>query len=943
MIFGKLARTKFILITFVLCLLFLLNPSKVSADTPTPNVKVACGQSTYVGIPGVSQIALYGDEYHSLRPYQANDECTSYMSDYASYCGSDLTLKDTVEVKFPGSENYLDGSVDIGDGSCSCSFSQGNGCFVTQNNCANGSTPQCSTYPNVCKAGGAGSCTCFTSKPACITRNDMTYCSYKVPVSKTVTIDVSGAELPIMGNTGDQKEVTNSQNKLSSDEETLTDADKVNNYVSWYLNGTVNRAEYMVVTNEDWDKLINYSGPINKLLPQDIQFINRSASVKRAVNKQSHDQLVGCSLQISTPSVLGFVGEIFNKGKINVLDVPIPCYSTGVLNVLETVTNVKKKHLLSEWNKSGNLPPLMSDAKYINNYAKYLEDYKEWRGQACGSLTFPKTILGVPLPVIGGQTVLVCVNNVFESKFNSYLFNDIPLSSTEDVSGEVKIDSVSNATSVNPGGIKVTGVTFSNQTPSKLFFPHLEESNQLGSLLQDTYTPKGIDPVGSPTEIASGTTCNNVQVRSNAGDNLFASSIKGDLSYTATFTCAFQAAVKKDPTTQCAKDTKNLGSCVKGPWSCPLSIGQSDCGTGYTCGVACYQTVQTCNKDVYVSMSTSTKIPLVDEIWSRLVAGPMAVFKRIFPKTNTEGSVGQIMDIAGSTNVTYSGNNITTTNAALKFPHIGGISEYFLKGIQTALRPKGFGETIEFAQNSITPSCTTKTLPTLPAAQGSCNLKSTTIEGHTMPPSLVNIIEAASQTYNVPPGLIVGIMYGEGLFGGSNEKDWTEANVVDWATCGKVPGCSETGDDYFMGFTESDWRDPQNAILKDLQKLDPNKKVADRCNLLDAVYGVAWNLHNNADGATKFQAPNMPDTCFGIKLSAAVPTSCTWTNEQYESAIKVSESGYTSMCFTKEGSCVTGGGAASACTNGQDSCETLYSRYSNTSHNGCIWDVAHSH
>jgi hypothetical protein len=88
----------------------------------------------------------------------------------------------------------------------------------------------------------------------------------------------------------------------------------------------------------------------------------------------------------------------------------------------------------------------------------------------------------------------------------------------------------------------------------------------------------------------------------------------------------------------------------------------------------------------------------------------MAIFKRIYPKTNTEGSVGRIMDIPGSTSITYSGGGINTTNADLKIPHIGGVSEYFLKGIQTALRPKGFGDVITFADNLIQNNATTSGL-----------------------------------------------------------------------------------------------------------------------------------------------------------------------------------------------------------------------------------------
>jgi hypothetical protein len=491
----------------------------------------------------------------------------------------------------------------------------------------------------------------------------------------------------------------------------------MNGYVSWYLNGTLNKAEYPFLdkSTESSEKIVDYSGPINKLLPQDVLFSERASTVRAATeDKTRHDQVVGCSLNIEA-NVLGLTGMIFGLGDAQLIDIPFPCYTKSILGDIVTV------HRLSDWSEK-DLPPIRSD---YESYAKYFEKYKEWRGNSCVSVTLPATIVG---PIIGGKTFLLCVKDIFNSNYTSYLYNYIPLSSTEDVKGQIKIDAVSSATNTVTDGISVSGVTFSNQTPSTLFYSHMEESSQLGSLLQDTYAPSGADKVGDPTNITSGTSCKSVEVRSNAGDSLFASQLTGTLKYTANFTCEFN---HKYCSTEVIKD------CMLG-YSCQPDENGGTCVKG-----AVSTTAQTCKKIVYITLSTTSSTPEVDNIWSRLVAGPMAVFKRIFPKTNTEGSVGKIMDIAGGTNITYSGTDIAEANTDLKLPHIGGVSEYFLKGIQTALRPKGFGETLVFEENDVQAS----------GEAGSCESDS----------NVEQAMADASSKYGVPQKLLRAIFEIEGL------------------------------------------------------------------------------------------------------------------------------------------------------------------------------------
>src|SRR4030042_3597086 len=81
-------------------------------------------------------------------------------------------------------------------------------------------------------------------------------------VDKPYWIDLSETQLPILGNT---ELVKNSQypNDL------ISDATKLNEYVSWYLNGVNNRAEYGNTKSTDYET-VNFSGPLHKLLPQAI-------------------------------------------------------------------------------------------------------------------------------------------------------------------------------------------------------------------------------------------------------------------------------------------------------------------------------------------------------------------------------------------------------------------------------------------------------------------------------------------------------------------------------------------------------------------------------------------------------------------------------------------------------------------------------------------------
>ncbi len=595
-----------------------------------------------------AQICKKG-ECHYLRPYPT-EPINVTSGELANFCGSDLTITQTATVKYnPDDPN--------------CTF--------------NGT-------------------------------NKIT-CSYQKPIDDRVVINLENANLPIMGNT---EEVKNTEN----DEDIITDAEKVNEYVSWYLSGVPFKKEYGFpnptesdLDTEEQKNLLNYSGPIAKLLPQEIQLAKRIETIERVSGKNLNDdnitppkdrnnQTVVCTkTELDTlllPATLEWALEKLGIGREH----SVPCPEgekiklsewekdlSVINNLISAELSVMKlfakiipsvpgdiiQKVISEnkpWNS--RLPPLSwgkdSDGNPFDDLT-YKKAYNEWRGKLC---------IIIPLP-----RMLVCVENILIPNKWADLFSYVPLSSTEDSKGQVNI----------------TSASFSTEKPSDLFFSHMEKSDELASLLRETYLYEGAggDMLGevSYSGIETPKSCSTVEVRSNKGDNLFATEIVGKLSYNASFTCDYVVSENAHDPLSC-----NICSAKKCVFN---SLATSNCNVEYNeceSDLECADFVggvvnNTCTKTFQIPLSTRSYTPKVENIWSKLVAGPTSIFKRIYPKVGTQ--IGIIKDMAGSTLVDISVGG-TKTTGELKFPHLGGISEYFLKGIQTALRPKGYGETISF-------------------------------------------------------------------------------------------------------------------------------------------------------------------------------------------------------------------------------------------------------
>lgn len=510
-------------------------------------------------------------------------------------------------------------------------------------------------------------------------------CNYTKTGHIKLSIDPSQSKLPIMGNT---ELVYNRDN----DDEKLDDLTKVNDFVSWYLNGTLKSSNnpYPLYTIDlkkifqGYDnEIINFSGPINKLLPQEIQNVAKIQQVENAVkslkatnpdNFIRHDQIVGCTYGLPGPTYLieqlintitGLFGREFNIPFSRIATIIGPCNLKNIPAWLEDLAKflgIKKEHRLSEWKIKNLYPPLRKN--YVDS-REYFIDYKTWRGESCIVIPFwsfiPKFLRGLGF----------CFDNPLKPNYYADLFTNIPMSSTEDRKGDLIINKPPD---VKSNEMEVEVKNFKLIQPATLNFPHMQESYELSQKLQVTFKPQeGTDNnlgFTEPVDISSN--CQILQVRSgdSPGDSLKGKSALAEFDYIASFSCTFS---KKD----------------KNP---------------------------VCRKTMTLNSKIDTNTPLANEVWANLVAGNSSAVRRLFPKFGVD-EMGTLIDMPTVTTAEYkgSGASIGPATAEIYFPHIGGIEEYFLKGIQTLLRPKGFGEPIQFGSLSntsgISGNCSTGTGP----------------------------------------------------------------------------------------------------------------------------------------------------------------------------------------------------------------------------------------
>lgn len=462
----------------------------------------------------------------------------------------------------------------------------------------------------------------------------------------------------------------------------------------------------------------------------------------------------------------------------------------GVINnvVIPAAADVVNNSLAGAWNK--RVPPLPwgtnpNTGKQFTEI-EYQKAYNEWRGQTC-----------VVVPIINH---LVCFDNPTVSPEYADLFPYIPLSNTVDKSAHLPI------TGVGVNGVGGTVVVNSDpqyniiQEPI-LYYPHTAETSELSDVLNKTYIPKE----GTSSDTQTDTTepinnpvtgkCQIANLRSNPGDYLFPEVKPSEVRvYVNSYT------VTRVP---CHDVTGNKGR-------------SAQTGKGVETPEVSYAL---CQGQVAIEIRMNTKVPYAAEIFNSTTAGADSTFRKIYPKVEVGAPVSCIANIPSVTDVQYIpgegmngmkvidplGNN-TTDNAKLYFPYFGSVYDYFLKGIQTALRPQGFGDP--------TPASGTLCLSSL--AGGDCSFDMSKI---------TQAIQKAASKYNIPASLLKSIFQIESADEIANPSSY---QCVE--NSAKAAGVSQITESAYLAVTC-----PNERLSNDIGVCSANSGKLSRCNVDDAV------------------------------------------------------------------------------------------------------------
>lgn len=769
-------------------------------------------------------------------------------------------------------------------------------------------------------------------------------CPTNRTINKNYSISLHNATLPILGNT------QGNENSESGDSG-MDNSQKMNEYVNWYLQGTLGRAEH----EDSYDDIVNYSGPAKKVLPQAIQDLQRLHTLRYAGVQTPYTDNIGFNTKDTDANQSGIqVEESYNHNQIvlcttNNLDInlfgqtlitipwigqtkPTPCYDGNGKR-----TNGDALRLLDWWDRkqAGYGPALTlipgwngiqvwtyATPPYPWNFKKdvyYQKAYQEWRGKVCLFIPVIDKLIGCADDTIPGTGI----NLLFRTNKYADFYQYIPLGNTADKTGDHGAETVVVHTATNDTQAEILGYDYPFESVPILFYPHYENVADTAEALNSAHTPldckkndcKPFKGIGNGIEPE---TCDIVDVRSNEGDPITFDS--GKITHIAVNNVRIHVS-------QISCTEESIQSQVDNENYFP-----------------------TCKGEILVTIPTYPRIPFSDDVWEQTVAGKQAVLRQIFPKIQDGAPINCIADIPASTKVDYSPTTDTNlvrtegpggkvfggTSGELYFPHLGSIYEYFLKGIQTALRPQGYGEPITSGEFCSSNAC--GDLPRFPRSEGQCRLNSVSSDIGQIPISLKQIVEGAAEAFHTPPNLILAILYGEGVFN-KGKFAWTDNNVKNWASCQKIPGCNETGEDNFAGWNGNTFKiiAGRDEYKKVMQALDPGRTKYSQCNLLDTIYALSYNLRQTSAGGG-----GMPNKCYGITLGGkGWSSSCDWNDQQYGAAIQAAENGYDPGCMTKSNSCAEGGGKNAICPGNADTCEKIDAKYKLRSHFRCLWEVAH--
>ncbi len=596
-----------------------------------------------------------------------------------------------------------------------------------------------------------------------------------------VNIDLSGATIPILGNTQDN----------------LDDATRVNQYLMSYLGGTVQQADQQPIDKNDpsaIDRLINFAGPLKKLLSFDSQNKIKSDLATGPIGTQYHNYIAGCQKGVGLQYFIDLFTTFFRNVGINIVQFPGFVITSGkvVLGAADLVLNhpVVATNLGNAMRSAVATDVVSAFAYYQTAVADippaFLRDLSDLYQYPVGYMTR----LGEIVQTVSTDQAVLCStadaatkrltdlqlppkpnDAQFNGDFNRYwdaykawhqgfgssfwlgtsyssvwasLFQNVPFTTLEDTVGEFTV-SVINKAGQQPEGV----ITGNPNKPIKLTItsgdariavPHVRAIDALASLLQSISAPKdhtsgfnqsgqisshqevGDGPAGQPEltlkNIGPGNSsvvpgkdapfplftshdsiCDLKDIRINGGDFLYGQNVSAKLTYYQKFEYTPVNPVPPNPggqppNTRCTASAQcQSNNCLP-----PNLNGERYCSNLDDGGIT---------QDTEARVAVFSKIPLIDQIYDKLVVGSWSILRRFIPHAPEGVRPQDYLREGGSTfpaaiGASYTGDGRVTAGdktggGQIYIPRLGSLFDYFLGAannnlnLQKALRPQGFG------------------------------------------------------------------------------------------------------------------------------------------------------------------------------------------------------------------------------------------------------------
>ncbi len=647
----------------------------------------------------------------------------------------------------------------------------------------------------------------------------LTACIVK-PFEYDININLSGANIPILGNTQDS----------------LSDATRVNQYLLSYLSGTVQEADQKPLDKSDpkaIDRLVNFVGPLKKLLSFDSQNKLKSNLVAGPIGTSYHDYVAGCNqvISLNAEDYVNAILQILKSGFSNVViqltaakqlaEVAIK-YGIEVFvplgNALFKAGGMYAGLQGSPADRAAQLAVVVSAdlSKELDDAAliSLLTESAQIIIEAAGPISQNIGAAFASIKVVEPNQAVACLNanaattqvriseirgnlpptqkadETFSEYWDRYLawhgdtlltnrsvwaslLQNVPFETLEDTVSEFTISAMDDPKQQPEGVItgnssKAIKLTITGGD-SRIIVPHVKAINSLSQLLQNLILPQpegghtNFDPnqnIGAHQTAASNPEaqkievvtnpsfclpgiklvynsflCNNSSVvppslgvithvappplftthdsicdlkdiRVNPGDDVYGQNVSAKLTYYQKFTYT--------PT------TVSPGFCTPNGDSC---LTPTDCCSGQcnlrdendpSHGRYCAGT--NIQKDNEARVAVFSKIPLIDNIYDKLVSGSQSVLRRFLAAQSCEPNCSDEQrkhyirkdaeSVPAAINASYTGQGTVTAGdktggGQIYIPRLGSMFDYLLgaakenMNLQKMLRPKGVGGTGE--------------------------------------------------------------------------------------------------------------------------------------------------------------------------------------------------------------------------------------------------------